>query len=299
MTARFTALLYASMNQSTPNMLKLGKTVNTAQARANQTVTGSPYPMVPMAWTEFQVADYSELHALETAMHNHPLIAPHWQNHGGGREWFAVTLETFTAVTLELQYNHAPTREWLSQQSVRDQELAARLAAQAQREAEQRAERERIEAEQRAKHGEKERAIFAGIEKKYAETLARATNNTTTARHNDANKIFHSTDKGVYYGYHFYMAENAWLAVARLANEAGYAESAAIWKSEWTGPVGQYGRARAMHDAAESAQRKWIRIEANAKREAEKMSEEACAAFKKHTPIAKRAYYSFLRSVLA
>jgi len=144
MSERFSGTLYASTNKSTPGALKLGKTEKTAQSRSRQTVTGSPYPMVPVAWAEFQVADSSELILLEKRMHRHPLIAEFKINYGGGKEWFNVSIETFNKVTREMQYAHPPTRAWLEQKAINDKKLAEELAA--------RKKEERIAAIKRKEH---------------------------------------------------------------------------------------------------------------------------------------------------
>ena len=168
MSAPIIGTIYASTNKSCPGMLKIGKTLDTAQARASQTVTGSPWPMVPVSWFEFYVANDAELKRLEKYVHNHPCLKPHRQDLGGGREWFAITVEGFNAVLKHVQQIHTPTKDWLEQKAIglaawkakqereraeRERQWAeqARIRAERERiEAAQRAERERIEAAQRA-----------------------------------------------------------------------------------------------------------------------------------------------------
>jgi hypothetical protein len=162
-----TGILYASTNKQTPGGVKLGKTIDTAQARANQTITGSPYPQVPVHYAEFQVEEVigdngraycPELHRLESAMHNHPKIAPTSylkldQTANGGREWFTADIEVVKEVMLELQMDHAPTRKWLEQKAINDKILAEKLEQQAEKElalAAIRAEQLRIAVEKKA-----------------------------------------------------------------------------------------------------------------------------------------------------
>ena len=165
MNSRVIGTIYASTNKSCPGMLKIGKTLNTAQSRARQTVTGSPWPMVPVSWFEFSVADDAELKKIEKAVHNRPEIRPYRQNHGGGTEWFAVDVETFKKAVQHVQANHPATRVWLEQKAIglaawkakQERERAEREA----REAEQnriRAEQNRIRAEQNRIRAEREAA---------------------------------------------------------------------------------------------------------------------------------------------